>query len=67
MSFVYLSITKLFDKINNSIHTTLGHPALISALGYIYTTLTFGKHFRDASLLFYKTYDAISDRSRHRP
>jgi len=35
MSFVYLSITKLFDKFNNSIYTTLGHPALISALGYL--------------------------------
>jgi hypothetical protein len=28
----------LFDKINNSIYTTLGHPALISALGYLSTT-----------------------------
>jgi len=39
MSFVYLSITKFFDKINNSIYTTLGHPALISALGYLSTTI----------------------------
>jgi len=38
MSFVYLSITKLLDKINNSIYTTLGRPALISALGYLLPT-----------------------------
>jgi hypothetical protein len=38
MSFVYLSITKLFDKINNSIYTTIA-PAILESHGVITSSL----------------------------